>query len=73
MKTAAEQDWPIPHTVNDVSAYFGLVSYYMRHILSFAPVATLPGGFANKDAKLIWDIDGEQVFHSRKLSSSHQS
>ncbi len=45
MKTAAVQDWPTPHTVKDVWAFLGLVSYYWRNITNFTFVATPLTGF----------------------------
>ena len=45
-KLEAIRDWPVPHCLKDVRAFFGLASYYRRFVKGFATVSythlTLP-------------------------------
>ncbi len=66
MKTAAVQDWPTPHTVQDIRAFLGLASYYRLFIPNLASVAMPLTGLTKKNAKLIWDDDCEQTFLALK-------
>jgi len=38
-KLKAIRDWPTPHCLRDVRAFFGLSSYYCRFVRNFASIA----------------------------------
>ena len=38
-KIQAIKDWPMPHCIRDVRAFFGLASYYRRFVKRFATIA----------------------------------
>jgi len=38
-KLKAIRDWPTPHCLRDVRAFFGLASYYRRFVRNFASIA----------------------------------
>ena len=38
-KLQAIRDWPTPHCLRDVRAFFGLASYYRRFVRNFASIA----------------------------------
>jgi len=38
-KLKAIRDWPVPHCLRDVRAFFGLASYYRRFVKGFATIA----------------------------------
>ena len=38
-KLAAIRDWPTPHCLRDVRAFFGLASYYRRFVKDFPAIA----------------------------------
>ncbi len=63
MKTA---DWLTPHTVKDIRAFLGLVSYYRGYIPNCVSMPTPLMGLTKKDVKLIWDNDCEQAFLALK-------
>jgi len=41
-KLEAIRDWPVPHCLRDVRAFFGLAFYYRRFVKGFATIAELP-------------------------------
>jgi len=38
-KLAALRDWPTPHCLRDVPAFYGLASYYRKFVKDFAKIA----------------------------------
>ena len=38
-KVAAIKEWPTPHCLRDVRAFYGLASYYRKFVKSFATIA----------------------------------
>jgi len=38
-KIRAIKEWPVPHCIRDVRAFFGLASYYRKFVKGFATIA----------------------------------
>ena len=60
------QDWPTPHCLRDVRAFFGLVSYYRRFVKDFATIAEPLSRLTRKNAPFTWTDEAQESFDKLK-------
>jgi len=60
------QDWPTPHCLCDVRAFFGLASYYRRFVKDFATIAEPLSRLTRKNAPFIWTDETQESFDKLK-------
>jgi len=65
-KLEAIRDWPVPHCLRDVRAFFGLVSYYRRFVKGFATMAEPLTRLTRKMARFEWTEEVQQAFEALK-------
>jgi len=65
-KLKAIRDWPVPHCLRDVRAFFGLASYYRRFVKGFATIAEPLTRLNRKMARFEWTEEAQQVFEALK-------
>jgi len=53
-KLAAIRDWPTPHCLRDVRAFFGLASYYRRFVKNFSAIAEPLSRLTRKGVPFHW-------------------
>ena len=58
-KVSAITDWPTPHCLRDVRAFYGLVGYYRRFIEGFATLAKPLTRLTRKGTKFIWTTEAD--------------
>jgi len=59
-------DWPVPHCLRDVRAFFGLASYYRRFVKGFATIAEPLTRLTRKMAGFEWTEEAQQAFDALK-------
>jgi len=60
------RDWPVPHCLRDVTAFFGLASYYRRFVKGFATIAETLTRLTSKMARFEWTEEAQQAFDALK-------
>ena len=65
-KLEAIRDWPVPHCLRDVRAFFGLASYYPRFVKGFATIAEPLTRLCRKLARFEWTEEAQQAFDALK-------
>jgi len=60
------RDWPTPHCLNDVRAFFGLASYYRRFVKDFATIAEPLSRLTRKNAPFDWTDETRESFDKLK-------
>jgi len=65
-KLEAIRDWPVPHCLRDVRAFFGLASYYRRFVKGFATIAEPVTRLTRKMARFEWTEEAQQAFEALK-------
>ena len=65
-KLEAIRDWPVPHCLRDVRAFFGLASYYRRFVKGFATTAEPLTRLTRKMARFEWTEEAQQAFEALK-------
>jgi len=65
-KLEAIRDWPVPHCLRDVRAFFGLASYYRRFVKGFATIAERLTRLTRKMARFEWTEEAQQAFEALK-------
>jgi len=65
-KLEAIRDWPVPHCLRDVRAFFGLASYYRRFVKGFATIAEPLTRLTRKMARFEWTDEAQQAFEALK-------
>ena len=65
-KLEAIRDWPVPHCLRDVRAFFSLASYYRRFVKGFATIAEPLTRLTRKMARFEWTDGAQQAFEALK-------
>jgi len=65
-KLEAIRDWPVPHCLRNVRAFFGLASYYRRFVKGFATIAEPLTRLTRKLARFEWTDEAQQAFDALK-------
>jgi len=65
-KIEAIQNWPRPHCVRDVRAFYGLSSYYRRFVKGFATIAEPLTKLARKNVRFEWTDEAQEAFDKLK-------
>ena len=60
------KEWPVPHCIRDVRAFFGLASYYRKFVRNFASIAEPLSRLTKKSAKFEWTDEAQEAFESLK-------
>jgi len=63
-KLEAIRDWPVPHCLKDVRAFFGLASYYRRFVKGLATIAEPLTRLTRKMARLEWTEEAQLSFEA---------
>ena len=61
-KLAAIRDWPTPHCLRDVRAFFGLASYYRKFVKDFAAIAEPLSRLTRKGVPFHWTDEIQLAF-----------
>jgi len=61
-KVSAIVDWPTPHCLRDVLAFYGLVGYYRRFIEGFATIAAPLTRLTRKGVRFVWSSEADDAF-----------
>jgi len=67
-KVSAITDWPTPHCLRDVRAFYGHVGYYRRFIEGFATVAEPLTRLTRKGTKFFWSSEADEAFARLKTA-----
>ena len=65
-KLQAIRDWPTPHCLRDVRAFFGLASYYRRFVRNFASIAEPLTRLTKNNTPFKWTDDANRAFRQLK-------
>ena len=65
-RLAAIRDWPTPHCLCDVRAFYGLASYYRKFVRDFAKIAEPLSKMTKKNTPFMWTDETEQSFEELK-------
>jgi len=65
-KIQALKDWPTPHCIRDVRAFFGLASYYRRFVKGFATIAEPLTRLTRKQTRFVWTDEAQEAFDKLK-------
>jgi len=60
------RDWPVPHCLRDVRAFFGLASYHRRFVKGFSTIAEPLTRHTRKMARFEWSEEAQQAFDALK-------
>jgi len=65
-KLAAIRDWPTPHCLRGVRAFYGLASYYRKFVKDFANIAEPLSRMTKKNTPYRWTEETQQSFEDLK-------
>ena len=65
-KLAAIRDWPTPHCLRGVRAFYGLASYYRKFVKYFAKIAEPLSRMTKKNTPFMWTDETQQSFEELK-------
>ena len=65
-KLAAIRDWPTPHCLRDVRAFYGLGSYYRKFVKDFAKIAEPLSRMTKKNTLFTWTDETQQSIEDLK-------
>ena len=60
------KNWPTPHCLRAVRAFFGLASYYRRFVKGFATIAEYLTRLTKKQLRFEWTEEAQQAFVALK-------
>ena len=60
------QNWPVPHCIRDVRAFFGLASYYRKFVRDFALIAEPLTRLTRKQTRFEWSDEAQEAFEKLK-------
>ena len=60
------QEWPIPHCLKEVRAFFGLASYYRKFVRNFATIAEPLKRLTRKQTRFEWTEEAQNAFEALK-------
>ena len=60
------RDWPTPHCLRDVRAFYGLCSYYRRYVMNFATIAEPLTRLTRKGCNFVWTEEAQDAFQKLK-------
>ena len=67
-KIEAIKNWPRPHCLRDVRAFYGLASYYRRFVKGFATIAEPLRKLTRKNVHFEWTAEAQDAFDKLKLT-----
>ena len=73
VKTEVVKEWPVPKTIRDVRAFFGLAGYHRRFVPNFACIAGPLHAMVGKGKRLSWTPKAQQSFDRLKLALTSPS
>lgn len=62
------KEWPTPHCIRDVRAFFGLASYYCKFVKNFASVVEPLTRLTKKNTEFDWTDEAQEAFESLKTA-----
>jgi len=62
----AIRNWPVPHCIRDVRAFYGLASYYRKFVRGFASIAEPLTRLTKKGTKFCCTADAQLAFEALK-------
>ena len=65
-KLAAIRDWPTPHCLRYVRAFYGLASNYRKFVRDFARIAEPLSRMTKKNTPFLWTDETQQSFEELK-------
>jgi len=65
-KLAAIRDWPTPHCLRDVRAFYGLASYYRKFVKDFAKIAEPLSRMTKQNTPFTWTDETQRSFEDLK-------
>ena len=65
-KLDAIRNWPVPHCIRDVRAFYGVASYYRKFVRGFASIAEPLTRLTKKGTKFCWTADAQLAFEALK-------
>jgi len=60
------KEWPIPHYLKEVRAFFGLASYYRKFVRNFATMAEPLTRLTRKQTRFEWTEESQKAFEALK-------
>jgi len=60
------KEWPIPHCLMEVRAFFGLASYYRKFVRNFATIAEPLTRSTRKQTRFEWTEESQKAFEALK-------
>ena len=60
------QEWPIPHCLKEVRAFFGMASYYRKFVRNFAAIAEPLTRLTRKQTRFEWTEEAQKAFEALK-------
>jgi len=65
-KLEAIKNWPTPHCLRDVRAFYGLASYYRKFVKDFAAIAEPLSRLTKKNTPFVWTDEAQKSFDKLK-------
>jgi len=65
-KLQTVQEWPVPHCLKEVRAFFGLASYYRKFVRNFATTVEPLTRLTRKQTRFEWTEEAQKAFEALK-------